>query len=107
MNVDYSVGNFGVTVTEQFIGKMQRGLPGQLSNFVDPNVPAVVYTDLSLRWTVPSNRGSFEFFSTINNLFDKQPPIIAGPTPAVTLPTAITAYDVVGRAFTAGVKVKF
>ncbi|WP_157220647.1 TonB-dependent receptor domain-containing protein [Flavisphingomonas formosensis] len=104
---DYAVGNFGVTVSEQYIHHMTLGIPGSPSNFVDPHVPAVWYTDLSLRFDIPSHGGNFEFFTTINNLFDKDPPLIPGTTPGVNLPTNFTVYDTVGRAFTAGVRFKF
>lgn len=105
--VDYSTGPIGVTVTEQYIDSLKLGRPGQTENFVDPKVPAVFYTDLSLRYTVEQNGGKLEFFTTVNNLFDKQPPIVPGTVPGVNLPTNISIYDIIGRAYTAGVRFKF
>ena len=109
LSVDYSTERFGITLTEQYIGKMTHVNAGNvaLSNFVKPKVGAVVYTDLSLRWMVPHNDGKIEFFTTINNLFDKDPPIIPGTVPGVNLPTNISTYDVIGRAYTAGVRFQF
>ncbi|MCB2047468.1 MAG: TonB-dependent receptor [Novosphingobium sp.] len=109
LSVDYSTEHFGITLTEQYIGKMTHVNAGNvaLSNFVNPTVGSVVYTDLSLRWIVPHNDGKFEFFTTVNNLFDKDPPIIPGTVPGVNLPTNISTYDVIGRAFTAGVRFQF
>jgi outer membrane receptor protein involved in Fe transport len=109
-SIDYTNGNFGATLTEQYIGKMRHLNAASaiaLSNFVDPTVGAVIYTDLSLRYTIPQGNGKFEVFGTVNNLFDKKPPIIPGTTPGVNLPTNISTYDVVGRAFTAGVRFNF
>lgn len=109
LSVDYSTENFGVTVSEQYIGKMDRFINASaplLSNFTDPGVGAVVYTDLSLRYRIPSGSGYFELFGTVNNLFDKDPPLLPGTTPGVNIPTNFSTYDIVGRAFTAGVRVK-
>ncbi|CAN5153411.1 TonB-dependent receptor [soil metagenome] len=108
-SVDYTNGPFGVTIAEQYIGKMRLDIPGGALPiaFVNPKVKPVVYTDLSFRFTIPQSGGKFEFFGNINNLFDKQPPIIPGITPGVNLPTNIAVYDFVGRAFTAGVRVNF
>lgn len=108
-SIDYSNGPFGITLSEQYIGKMTHlnAASPTLSNFVDNKVGAVMYTDLTVRWTVPRGDGNFEFFTTVNNLFDKNPPLIPATTPGVNLPTNISTYDVIGRAFTAGVRFKF
>lgn len=108
-SLDYSQGPFGITWSQQYIGKMTHlniAAPA-LSNFVDASVGAVTYTDLSLRWNVEAGNGNLEFFTTVNNLFDKNPPIIPGTVAGVNLPTNISTYDVIGRAFTGGVRFKF
>ena len=112
LSLDYSSGRFGVTITEQMIGSMGRfinavnPLPGA-SNFNPGKVGAVFYTDLTLRYKLPVLDDKVETFVTVNNLFDKQPPLIPGVTPGVNLPTNIGVYDVIGTAFTAGVRFKF
>lgn len=107
--LDYSNGPFGVTLTEQYIGKMRLDIPGGATRirFVDDHVSPVWYTDLAVRFTVPQWDGNFELFGNINNLFDKKPPLIPGTVSGVNLPTNIAVYDFVGRAFTAGVRFKF
>ncbi|AEG48674.1 TonB-dependent receptor [Sphingobium chlorophenolicum L-1] len=110
LTVDYSNGPFGITLGEQYIGKMRLDIPGGATpiQFVNPKVKPVWYTDLTLRYTIPhGDGGNFEFFTTVNNLFDKDPPLIPGTVPGVNPPTNIAVYDIVGRAFTAGVRVKF
>lgn len=109
LTVDYTNGPLGITFGEQYIGKMRLDIPGGSTpiQFVDPNVKPVWFSDLTLRYTVPSTGGNFEFFTTVNNLFDKQPPIIPGTVPGVNPPTNIALYDIVGRAFTFGARVKF
>ncbi|MGC4250988.1 MAG: TonB-dependent receptor [Sphingobium sp.] len=107
--VDYSNGPFGVTISEQYIGKMRLDIPGGAKQiqFVDSHVKPVWYTDLSVRFTIPHGNGNFELFGNVNNLFDKDPPLIPGTIPGVNLPTNIAVYDFIGRAFTAGVRFKF
>ncbi len=113
LTADYSTDRFGITISEQMIGSMRLDIPGALPNgarvaFVNDHVPAVFYTDLTLRAKVDVGAGKqFEPFLTINNLFDKDPPLIPGTVPGVNLPTDIAIYDFVGRAFTAGVRFKF
>ncbi|WP_176591003.1 TonB-dependent receptor domain-containing protein [Sphingobium sp. EM0848] len=109
LTVDYTNGPFGLTIGEQYIGKMRLDIPGGTApiQFVNPKVKPVWYTDLTLRYTIPHSNGNFEFFTTVNNLFDKDPPLIPGTVPGVNPPTNIAVYDIVGRAFTAGVRVKF
>lgn len=109
--VDYTVGPFGINVSEQYVGGMNRFLNASapaLSNFVNGSVPAYIYTDLSVRARISRDKGGYvELFGTVNNLFDTQPPIIPGITPGVNLATNISTYDMIGRAFTAGARFKF
>jgi len=118
--LDYMHGPFGVTISEQYIHHMRLDIPpginiaaaGQPANiqpisFVDDHVPAVWYTDLTLRAKLPTFGGNSEFFFTVNNLFDKDPPLIPGTIPGVNLPTNIAIYDFIGRAYTAGVRFNF
>lgn len=110
LSVDYSTETFGVTISEQFVGKMDRFLNASaplLSNFTNPGVGSVFYTDLSMRYRVPQGNGYLEIFGTVNNLFDRDPPLLPGITPGVNLPTNFSTYDIVGRSFTAGVRFKF
>lgn len=109
LNVNYDVGNFGLTLSEQYIGKMEIGYPGSPSNFVDGDVDPEWYTDLTGRYRmmVGNQGGEMELFGTINNLFDNEAPIIPGTTPGATYPTLIGTYDYVGRAFTVGMRYTF
>ena len=119
---DYAIGNFGITLSAQYIGKMRLDIPPGVANpllasggvvpvlpaaFVNDRVKPVAYTDLSIRYTVPHGNGNIELFGTVNNLLDKDPPLIPGTIPGVNIPTNIAVYDFIGRAFTAGVRFKF
>jgi outer membrane receptor protein involved in Fe transport len=107
ISVNYEIGNVGVFVNQQVIGKVKIGIPGQLQNGLGQKVGAVTYTDLTLNYKVPAHGGNLEFFTTVNNLFDKQPPLIPGTIPGVNIATNFALYDIVGRAFTAGARFKF
>lgn len=107
LTADYAIGDFGVTWNQQYIGPMKLGIPGAPQNFVDPHVKTVWYSDLALRFRIPGHGGHIELTGTINNLFDKKPPLIPATVPAVNLPTNIALYDQVGRTFTLGARFKF
>ena len=70
---------------------------GLVPNWVRP----VWYTDATL--TVRAGRG-MEAFVTVNNLFDRDPPIIPTFFFYGTIATNYQIYDVIGRTFTAGVR---
>jgi len=49
-----------------------------------------------------------EAFANINNLLDKDPPTVPRTTEAgLSYPTNQAVYDVIGRAYTAGLRVRF
>jgi hypothetical protein len=104
----------GVFVQERYIGKVRRFLSSPLANevFADPNASAVFYTDVTGRWRFGTD-SRFELYGTVNNAFDRQPPAMAQVlNPGIAVPTftgggAATAYDIVGRYFTLGVKAEF
>ncbi|MEO7787533.1 MAG: TonB-dependent receptor [Sphingomicrobium sp.] len=115
---DFGFRNFGLTLSEQYIGKLTAANPSVVrptpttstqfnAYFVNSNIKPVWYTDLTLRFDVPRPGGrNFELFGTVNNLFDKQPPMIPGTIVGNNLPTNLSLYDTIGRSFTAGVRFK-
>lgn len=105
-NVDYTKGGFGIFLSQQYIGKFTLGTTEPNQVVLNPQVPAVWYTDLTLSQKVPTGSGEFELFATVNNLFDKQGPIIPSASSGGSIPTMTALYDVVGRAFTVGVRMK-
>jgi iron complex outermembrane receptor protein len=65
-----------------------------------PGVPAYNYFDLSMRVRVGEQ---FEFSAGINNLTDRGPPFVSGQP----LTTDSATYDIIGRTFFAGARVRF
>lgn len=121
LNMTYNAGAFTAFVQEQFIGTGDRGntslgifSPGQDGQggggqvYAKPKVPAVFYTDVTLSYDIAMASGQVSLFTTVNNLFDKQPPIIPRASlPQLDYPTIPYVYDVIGRYMTAGVRVRF
>jgi iron complex outermembrane recepter protein len=116
VNVNYQTGPFSFNLVEKIVGKLNvTGNNAASSTGVVPyynnNIPTILYTNLQLAYNFKvRNLKKFQVYANINNLFDRDPPILPnGPpgtlTPAPALLTG--SYDYVGRAFTAGVRFKF
>jgi outer membrane receptor protein involved in Fe transport len=89
----------------EFVGPDAANYSPTLVNSVDNNrVPSRLYLDLTTRVKVPLNDGrEFEVFGTVNNLLDRDPPMIPGPSGG----TNQILFDAVGRAFKIGARVQF
>jgi len=105
ISVSYEKGPLTLSVQERIIGALNRS---KLFVYQQNDIPAVAYTDLSLVYKMPTKFGNFEVFGTANNLFDKDAPLIPNTTtPGITVPTIRSAYDIIGRYVTFGVRVKY
>lgn len=100
-------GPFSLFVQERYIGGGTLDNTFTASDININRVPEVWYTDLTLRLRVPTVSRSAEFFLTVNNLFDHDPPIDPRFANFGTVPTNRSLYDVVGRQFTSGIRFKF
>jgi iron complex outermembrane recepter protein len=105
-SIDYNKNGFSFHVQERLIGasKFQAATEQYSPALADNKVPAVWYTDLTITQHVAPR---FEMFATVNNLFNRFPPILPVGLFAVTYPTNSTLYDVAGRMITVGARVKF
>jgi outer membrane receptor protein involved in Fe transport len=108
LQLNYQRGPISVMAQERYIG---RGLiDSTLVEGVDINrnrVDAVFYTDLTTKYTVPINGHESEFFLTVSNLFNKDPPPAPPQSTTFQQPTNAALYDTIGRYYTLGVRVKF
>src|SRR5690606_33645505 len=76
----------------------------------DNSVDAVWYTDMRLSYTIETTGGgSWEIYGNVNNLFDEDPPVTASFSSfsAAASQTNATMYDLLGRSFTAGVRLRY
>jgi iron complex outermembrane receptor protein len=71
---------------------------------IDAHIPRMSYLDLSAIWPVTSN---VDLRMGINNVFDKDPPIISQDVNDGTIPSSFPTYDYLGREFFFGVKAHF
>jgi len=88
-----------------FIDPSQPGFVNTSSSAVNNNqVPSRFYFDLSGTIRIPTSNGrSMEFFGSITNLFDRNPPGLPDPT----VGTNQILFDPVGRMFKIGARVHF
>ncbi len=104
----YSQDSWSLFAQERYIGAavidptMVQGVGLQLNN-----IPAVFYTDVTVKYrfqVAPLGGGDQELFFTINNAFNKQPPISGGNPTNFSVPINF-AYDAMGRYFSVGLRV--
>ena len=70
----------------------------------DHTLPAVSYFDVSGQWRVNDN---FSIRAGVNNIFDKDPPIIPNAIVGGALPNTYTTYDLLGRRLFVGLTANF
>jgi outer membrane receptor protein involved in Fe transport len=110
LTLDWSNDMFGVTVTNQYIGKQMLDYENFQTTYVlaDGSLPpkslftlgARVYTDVQVRFDVKKN---WEFYLGAKNAFDvKMPPLYGN----VGNFNPSTIYDPIGRRFYAGFRIK-
>jgi iron complex outermembrane receptor protein len=102
--LSYEDERFGLDIQERYIG------PGRidvtLADVVPTNhVPAVFYTDVTGRIRI--GEGRYELFATVNNLFNRTPPIVPTNPTSTFRSTQFALYDVVGRYMTVGARLRF
>jgi outer membrane receptor protein involved in Fe transport len=105
----YTTDNFTVFAQERWIA----------ASVIDPTkiegvdvglnrIPAIYYTDLTFKYRMPisvlGTDQNDEFYLTINNFFNQPPPTSGGNPTTYSVPVNF-AYDVLGRYFTAGVRI--
>ena len=93
--VGFDNGDFSATVNWRYFGKVF-----DTGNEVD--VKAQNYFDLSLRFRADDN---FEFYGGVNNLFDRQPPVINSGITATN--TDEQVYDTLGRRYFVGATIRY
>lgn len=101
---DLTLGSFGLSLSERFIGKMKQSLT-QVVAPGNNRVPPILYTDITLRY----KSGPIEPFLSVFNIANTKPPLIPinRAVPAAFYPTNSLVYDTVGRYITAGVRFQF
>lgn len=106
LSVAYANDIWGLTINERWRSK-QAAYAAPIV-FTIPDAPAYAYTDLTLEFKPKTVGKNVTVFFTVQNLFDKDPPIFGTVAGAPGLVSSYgTGYDVVGRYFTTGIRTKF
>jgi iron complex outermembrane recepter protein len=107
LTANWRQGPTSVNVTSRLISAGE--LSKQMS-IADSRVPAIAYFDLSLAQRVKTGGADAELFFVVENLLDKDPPVAPATSAANTLIATGSngyVYDLLGRQFRAGFRVKF
>jgi iron complex outermembrane receptor protein len=102
----YDTDHWSLNVQERWRSSLKQSGISTLV-FTNPKVPAAAFTDLT--FTARTGK-EFEFFFSVQNLLDKEPPVFIGTgfasAPNFFFP-AVNGDDVIGRYFTAGARLRF
>jgi outer membrane receptor protein involved in Fe transport len=96
-----------IYVQERLIGAGKVDNTFTPTTIADNHVPAILYTDVTVRANIHQGNEQLQVFMTINNLFNKEPPIVPSIPYGGYRATNFSLYDVVGRYITFGVSAKF
>jgi iron complex outermembrane receptor protein len=102
LQLGYDVGPVRINYIGTYLTDMDN--QGNIPEFQDggyPGVDAYWYHDVNARWAV---NDMVEVFGGIKNLADEEPPVFENANDGNTDPNS---YDVIGRYFYAGAKLKF
>jgi iron complex outermembrane receptor protein len=117
----YSTGPFTGTVQLHYIGPgkfetitaiggvaVAPGDPGYSTtnpNSINNNrVPSAVYVNLAVNYTLPFHNQAFQLFGTVNNVFNKSPPMAPGGN---GYPTNPVYFDTYGTLWKMGLRMRF
>ncbi|GGF77554.1 TonB-dependent receptor domain-containing protein [Alteromonas lipolytica] len=107
----YSNGTISATLSERFTGSYKLGLPGDVWDSNDPNIPGgeidnEVYVDLNVAYAFGDDK-QYSAFVNVQNLTDVEPPVTPALAPNLTVATDKQTFDVIGTMFTFGVRGSF
>ena len=111
-SVDYSSGPFSLTVIERYQSSRNHSSDPNLI-FAARDIPETFYTDLTLSYAFGEGSGRekpITAFVTVENLFDREPHLWLQPGQAGGPGFNYAAppdEDIIGRYFTAGVRMRF
>lgn len=95
----------GAVTRDTYIIPLRQGLtPPAKSDITAVDVPGIHYIDLSFELNLP---GRTIISGGINNIFDKNPPLLGGGASTWGLNTAPGVYEIYGRTYFLGVKKSF
>lgn len=106
----YKLDDFTMFLQGRYIGagRYNKSWTTALLSEADNSVPGIFYADLTLTYDLNLKATkNTQLFLTVNNLLDRDPPIVPTGSAAYPRATNPNIYDVVGRYFTFGVRATF
>ena len=104
---DFTVGLSGRFISSGIYNK-RYNLPGAKPDVEDNTVPSVIYVNLSTSYAWEVYGGRLELFGNVQNLLDKDPPVVAAVFDASLGQTGNQVnsgrFDLLGRRYTLGVR---
>jgi len=98
--------NFSAFVQGRYVGSLIQRIEGEPDAvFEKAKIPAQFYVDTTLTFRTDDKR--YEFYTTINNVLNKKPPFLPNSFAAGLGVPSDPTYDLEGRYFTVGARVKF
>ena len=107
LNLNYTLGGFSLSVAERW--QSHQWFSDPRTNFdLRGTIPAYAYTDISLSYRTEVGGHEVAPFLTVENLFNKRPPVAGGgnSVPGLFYPS-VGGFDVIGRSFTIGLRGRF
>ena len=106
LSMNLEAGPATLYVQERYIGNGKYDNTKTTTDFSENYAPSVTYTDMTLGYRLATEQEVGLFF-TVTNLTDKDPPPIPGILISGSSLGNRLLYDVAGRSYAAGVRVKF
>jgi iron complex outermembrane receptor protein len=105
IEANYENGPLMLRISQRYTGESRRSVTSIFTNY---NIlPNVAYTDVTANYKFGEDR-KYEGFVTVQNLFNKQPPLQAdSANPGLQFPTNRAVYDVYGRYYTVGLRFRY
>jgi len=111
--IQYGLGGFNFQFTQRYISpsKMSATLTEENLGTNENDIPAYFISDLSVTYDLSNTFEELgagnQLYLTVNNLFNKQPPVAVSPPTTFSQPTNRNVYDGIGQFFNMGVRFRF
>jgi outer membrane receptor protein involved in Fe transport len=106
-SVSYSDGPLVLHLGARYVGAADRDNSDPPLEFAVDHFPSQVYLDTSIQYTLLSEQARrLQLFANVSNLLDEDP-VITGRDVFFSAATNPLHYDVIGRAYSAGVRFSF
>jgi outer membrane receptor protein involved in Fe transport len=106
LSADWRMGDWSVYIQERYVGSGKFDNTYTARDADNNSQAAYYYTDATLNYSF-GNDTRYKWFLTVNNLFDKDPPLTPGILIAGANYGNRTLYDMIGRMYSTGVRVQF